>query len=173
MTKKLIISIVTLMMLTSCLTTRDDSKPRYSISMDGSLMSDVLASSSWLSYTGVIKEDMEAFYSENPEGEYVLSFNTENNARIRLCDSYYEMKEGSKDQYDFETVEYIDELTQIKDAGYMKEYVYYSFNTGEWEDEPDLRTSNYESWMEMNLPEHEPQTLASVEYIKPETELEQ
>jgi hypothetical protein len=61
--------------------------------------------------------------------------------------------------------QYIEDLIKIRSSNKLNEYVFFSFNPGTWIDEKHFAEEEYIVWMENNLPEHIPLTLASVRKI--------
>ena len=114
--------------------------------------------SAWLSYTSVIRADMDKFYNKNSEGEYTIPFNTELEARNSMIDFYLRVQKDYiiNDQY-------FEDLIKIRSSNKFKEYVFFSFNPGNWINEKNFNEEEYKQWMNNNMPEHIPLTLARVE----------
>jgi hypothetical protein len=136
--------------------------PTYTMELDNSIMDDSRTLASWMSYCGTIERDMEKYDAANPDGTYIKSYAIELEARQGLIKAYTEIGENMNLK-DKRVDVYIGEMMRISEAGYMKEYVYFSFNPGSWELSGNLREAEYREWMQTNLPGHKPLTLGRVE----------
>jgi len=132
------------------------SGPSYTITMSNT-GPDSLVRSAWFSYASHISSDMDKFYKKNPEGEYIIPFLVELEARNKMIDFYLRVQNDRpiNDQY-------IEDMIIIRNAVKFKEYVFFSFNQGYWENENNFEKDEYDQWMESNMPEHVPLTLAHV-----------
>jgi hypothetical protein len=59
----------------------------------------------------------------------------------------------------------MEDLIKIRNAKLFNEYIFFSFNPGNWINEANFQEGPYKEWMENNMPEHIPLTLAYVEKI--------
>ena len=143
-----------------CATKLPPSKWRYSITMDRSVMSNPYGQGVWLSYIAQIRADMDNFYDDNPEGEYIIPFNVELNARESMIDSYLRAQRelAVNDSY-------VEDLIKIRTANLLAEYVFFSFNPGSWVNENNFQEQRVKEWLNNNMPEHKPLTLAKIERI--------
>jgi hypothetical protein len=135
------------------------SKGKYELNLDSSI-SNPFVQAAWMSYTAPIRADMDKFYTENPEGEYIIPYDVEINARNSMIDFYLRVQ---KDQNIND--QYIEDLIKIRSSNKLNEYVFFSFNPGNWIDEKHFNEEEYIDWMENNMPEHIPLTLVSVKKI--------
>lgn len=151
--------------LISTVEAKSKKKAEYTIVIDQSLYGNSekksLALASWFSYAGIINSDLEVFSKENPGTEYIRSYETELKARKHMIDSYQQMFTNMKLQ-ETDKDEYLEEVKKISDSGFIQEYVFYSFNKYNWQVPEGLREKDYQEWMQSNLPNHQPQTLADV-----------
>jgi len=113
-----------------------------------------------MSYTAPIRADMDKFYSENSTGEYKITYNVELNARNSLIDFYLRVKKD----YNINDP-YIEDLIKIRSLNKLNEYVFFSFNPGNWVSIGNFNEDAFKIFMKSNLPIHIPLTLASVERI--------
>jgi hypothetical protein len=111
----------------------------------------------WLAYTFVIRNDMYAFYTKNPSGEYVIPYNVELDARNNLINFYLNEKSEQEIHDDF-----IEDLVKIRSSNMLNEYVFFSFNPGSWTNDNNFDEARFAAWMKSNLPAHVPLTLATV-----------
>lgn len=152
------LSLFLIMIFFSC-ASAPATKGKYAITID-SAVNNPFVQSVWLGYTAHIRADMEAFYKNNPEGEYIKSYNAEKIARNSMIEMYLRIqKEQSIND------EYIEDLIKIRSADMFDEYVFFSFNTGNWNNEKNFQESKYKEWMANNLPNHKPLTLAKIEKL--------
>jgi len=134
----------------------------YRMTFDPSI-DDEYVQGAWMSYTVPIRNDMFQYYKKNPKGDYITPFNVEITARNNLINFYSNVqKEYDIDIYDT----YIEDLIKIRDSGNLNEYVFFSFNPGNWTNNKDFDKDSYTQWMNNNMPFHIPLTLAHVEKIK-------
>jgi hypothetical protein len=133
-----------------------------SINLDSSIMSNDASLASWMGYAIIIADEMENFYEENPNGIYIIPFDIELLARESMIELYLDLKNNQKINEEYL---YVEELILIKNANYLKEYVFFSFNPGTWINNDNLIEKNYFDWKNNNIPEHKPLILA---YIKKE-----
>jgi len=152
-------TLLCFILVSSCTTTNKTPKNRYRITIDSSI-SDPFVRSAWMSYTGQIRADMEKFYIKNPEGEYIIPFKIELNARNSMIDFYLRVQKDYKI-----SDSYIEDLIKIRSSNKVSEYVFFSFNPGSWVNENNYNEKNYTDWMKSNMPEHTPKTLARIEKI--------
>jgi hypothetical protein len=135
------------------------SRGKYRIVFDSEI-SNPFVQSVWFSYIAPIREDMDEFYGENPEPEkeYSIPYKVEVDARNRMIDFYLHVQNEYKisDQY-------LEDLMQIRSSNKLNEYVFFSFNPGNWINENKFNEEEYKLWMENNMPAHVPLTLVYIE----------
>jgi hypothetical protein len=134
---------------------------RFQIRLDHSQNSSPYVQSAWISYTSHISDDMGKYYALNPDGDYTVPFYTELRARNSLVDFYLKVRKDYN-VYD----KYIEDMIKIRNAKFFTEYVFFSFNPGTWAEEVSFEEDAYRKWLNENMPEHVPLTLASVERIE-------
>jgi hypothetical protein len=118
------------------------------------------AQAAWIAYTAPIRTDMFQYYKKNPNGNYIIPYNVEINARNSLMDFYLRV------QRDYEIYDsYIEDIIKIRDLYKLDEYVFFSFNPGNWNNDKNFEKNTYTQWMKENMPNHVPLTLARVEKI--------
>ncbi len=137
--------------------------PAYTLSFDKPLYDkdNTVSLSTWMSYTAYIRSDMDAFYKATPDGQYHKKYMTEYEARLSMIEFYQKIRKDPNFK-NMKGNQYIDEMIQIKDAGYFKEYVYFSFNDNTWEMPDGLDKEKYDEYMKSSLPNHKGLTLATV-----------
>jgi hypothetical protein len=113
----------------------------------------------WLMYAIEIAGRMQNYYKEYPNGSYFISFEDELSARNVMINAYLILKNRREIQNQYL---YIEEMIQIKNAGYLEEYIFFSFNSGTWTNDRGLIETNYKDWIHVNIPNHRPITLAFV-----------
>ena len=135
------------------------SKRRYSIIINPAVTNSFVQSA-WLSYTAHIRADMDKYYNNNQEGEYIIPFDVELDARNSMLDFYLRVQKDYRIND-----EYIEDLLKIRASNLLAEYVFFSFNPGNWINENNFQEEKYREWMDNNMPGHIPLTLARVERI--------
>jgi len=132
------------------------SRYRYSITLDSSIKNPFIQSA-WVSYSTPIRDDMDKFYFQNPNGDYIVPYDIELNARNNMIDFYLRVKKdyAINDNY-------IEDLIKIRSSNMLKGYVFFSFNHGNWTNVENFQEEIFTEWMKNNLPEHIPLTLASI-----------
>jgi hypothetical protein len=106
---------------------------------------------------------MEKYYQENPNGEYIIPYDVENEARRYMVFFYVVSKEKNSEIND----SYMEDLIKINEAGLFDEYVFICFNPGfwgkpYWTTDKDLKIEEFGNWMRNNLNDHIPLTLVYV-----------
>jgi hypothetical protein len=145
-----------------------ESKAKYRVTLDASISNSYIQSA-WLSYIAPIRGDMDKFYSENPEGEYTVPYNIEVDARNSMADFYLRVQKENNLEKIFGVAfindQYIEDLIKIRSSNKLNEYVFFSFNPGNWINDKNFNEEEYNNWMENNMPAHIPLTLAYIEKI--------
>ena len=167
-TSNFYILFVLLIFMQGCMQTNirestPESKTMYKLILDTSLLeqsNEVFAA--WLAYGGTRSVwANEGFYDANPKAKaYKYTFKEELKARETLFNLWNEFKEKEHTL----TNEYLDELLKVGLAGYIPEYVWYYYNTPDWE-KPSikLRMNKFIQWKNQYLVNHIPQTLATIQ----------
>ena len=106
---------------------------------------------SWVSYSLARSTCQLQIGGDNPARE--SSFECELTARRLLLDTWLEQKAENPMLQD----DYLDELSSIQAAGYLREYVARYFRKRHWESPRDLDMSAFKKWRRTNLPGHKPQ----------------
>jgi len=94
------------------------------------------------------------FYERAPKGSaYRYTFEEELDARDGLAGLWAEMraKESVSDSY-------LDEVSQVQRAGFMKEYVWHCVPHPAWAAPPGLRSAEFSTWLAEKLPQHRVET---------------
>jgi hypothetical protein len=143
-------------LIISCVST---GSVRYRITFDSSI-EDPFIQSVWMAYSSHIANDMVRFHGRNPKRDYITPYNTELNARHSLIDFYLQLQS----EYEIHD-DYIEDLIKIRSSNVFNEYVFFSFNPGNWVKGNNLQEAYYIQWMENNLPDHIPLTLAHVQKL--------
>ena len=114
------------------------------------------AMSAWIGYGGSLISSIE-------DGHKRDCFDTELKAREFMVDFWLKVKEEKH------TDTYIEELVKVRDASYLREYVWTFFRTPAWGAPPDgLKLVEFWNWRADHLRGHRPQTLAAIKLPKPE-----
>lgn len=118
-------------------------------------------SAAWLGYAmsrGIWIKDH--FTSEDIKNNaYTYSFDEEVEGRQGMAQIWMEFKEKTPQLTDA----YLDKNLAVRDAGFMREYVWVYRKDPSWTTEPEgLRLEEFKTWQESNLADHTPQTRASV-----------
>ena len=78
------------------------------------------------------------------------------------------INDTKKDSDEKPISQFVKDLNKISEAGFLNEYIFYSYRHRNWFLEPNLRTEAYNNWMEQNLKNHVPSEMgASVENLIP------
>ena len=161
MKKTFVIVFLLLILMTffGC-TTTSSTKGKYAITIDPSVKNP-FAQSIWFGYISYFKRDMDVFYKNNPEGIYSKPYNIEVDARNSMIEMYLRIRK----EREFQDV-YIEDLIKIRNSNMLNEYVFFSFNTGNWNNDENYQEDKYIKWMKNNLPNHIPLTLAKIEKVE-------
>jgi hypothetical protein len=157
--KKTSIIILTFLIIIAVSGCRSTGAGTYRMTLDTSI-DDQFVQVAWIAYTAPIRDDMFQYYKKNPNGNYTIPYDVEINARNSLMD-FYLLVQKEREIYD----NYIEDIIKIRDSGKLNEYVFFSFNPGNWIDKNFGRDA-YTDWMKKNMPDHIPLTLAHVEKIE-------
>jgi len=153
----LFLSAITITLVFSCATTGAGT---YRLTLD-SAIDDPFIQGAWLSYAAPIRDDMLKYYKKNPNGEYIIPYNVEMDARNSLMNFYLRAKKDYK-IYD----SYIEDIIKIRDSSKLSEYVFFSFNPGNWINNRNFNKESYTLWMNENMPRHIPLTLVHIRKIE-------
>jgi hypothetical protein len=116
-------------------------------------------SAAWVTYAGVIRDDMARFYQSNPRSAvYERPLKVEVEARRRMLETWRQLREQRIES----DVDYLDDLARVEDAGYLREYVYVLVSQDHWKEPGDLDRSGFQAWRERELPDHAAQTYGNV-----------
>jgi len=157
MKKAFLLFAITILLVFSCTSTGSGT---YRLTFDPAI-NDPFIQSAWLSYAAPIRGDMFQFYQKNPNGVYIIPYNVEMEARNSLMDFYLRMQ---KDYKIFD--QYIEDIIKIRESSKLNEYVFFSFNKGNWINDMNYDKTSYTRWMNENMPGHIPLTLAHVQRIE-------
>jgi hypothetical protein len=124
-------------------------------------INDQFVQAAWIAYTAPIRTDMLQYYKKNPDGNYITPYNIEIDARNSMMDFYLRVQR-EHEIYD----NYIEDIIKIRDLNKSDEYVFFSFNPGNWNNDRNFDKDAYSDWMKINMPDHVPLTLAHVEKIE-------
>jgi hypothetical protein len=134
----------------------------YIRTYDAGLRTSPAAYGAWTVYCDSIQQDMERFYQSSPDGRYETSFDVEYAARVSLIDAYVERWRAG-DHEPGPSDAYLQELRAIRSAGYLRQYVFFELDPGDWIAPHDLEENDYFSWMKDHHPDHTPRTLGIVQ----------
>lgn len=94
-------------------------------------------------------------------GSTEASFEEEAFARGALADGWKMVKEKHPDAVD----RYLDDLLNVHEASFVREYVWKHLRRREWEPEPEgLRMKEFQLWKKGNLSHHRVKTMAVVRW---------
>jgi hypothetical protein len=115
----------------------------------------------WLGYASARTEWIQTnvLAEEMAQNGYHRAFEEEVAARSSLAKIWKELKSskgGAKDTH-------LDDLLKVYEAGYIREYTWTFLATDEWSQPEGLRLDEFKTWAQVNIPDHEPKTLADVE----------
>ncbi len=117
----------------------------------------------WLFYAGTRAFWMEKkFFEQHPEARsYQHTFVEEVAARGGCTKIWQEIKakDGRQDRY-------LDDLANVDQAGFLREYVWIYFRDSGWSEPTDLRLTEFEQWRRFHLQSHEPETKATAQFSK-------
>lgn len=136
---------------------------KYSVLIDESLQgeeSDPNVGAAWLGYALSHANWIEDNYKDKDLAkDYKLSFDEEVFCRDNLAQIWSELKAkhpGIKDDY-------LDGLLKIRDAGFLKEYIWTFHKQKDWSEPEGLKQKDFNGWMEKNLPGFQPKTLTGLQ----------
>jgi hypothetical protein len=153
----LILTFLTFIVVAGC---RSTGSVTYRLTLDPSI-NDQFVQAAWIAYSAPIRNDIYQYYEKNPKGNYTVPYDVEINARNSLMDFYLRVQ-NEHAIYD----SYIEDIIKIRDSNKLDEYVFFSFNPGNWGNYRKFEKDVYTEWMEKNMPDHVPITLAHVEKIE-------
>ncbi len=119
---------------------------------DRALADDDPVLQSWVSYSLARSACQLQIGGSNPAR--TSSFNCEFTARRLLLETWGEHRMIDPLLED----RYLNELTQIRHAGYLDEYVAHHFRKNHWQLPGDIDTAEYRSWKRSHLHSHKPET---------------
>jgi len=126
------------------------------------------ASAAWLAYIltrqQYIMENLDK-YIEVP-GIISSRFEEELDARSGMLSVWEEIKSNNKSLQN----KYFDDLSKVKNKGFMKEYVWTFHNRDGWEEPKDLKLKQFEIWKKENIPEHKAETQGALGFSRNEKE---
>ena len=138
----------------------------FTLIMDDSLPDKY--SSLWLAYT-IVRANYIIDHNELykiPLGPVTPLFEEEAFSRQHLVTIYNELKESDKSlSYD-----YLEQLSLVDSAGFMKEYVWVFLKQSAWTQPQGLRLNEFNSWTQENLKDHAPQTYGGILAVKKQQE---
>lgn len=103
------------------------------------------------------------FFETYPrEREYRYIFEEEVMAREVLAQVWSELSQKDASIHN----QYLDELVLVFEDDYIKEYVFFYFEDSRWNvDRESLRMIEFKQWAEKNIPQHKPETRATIRDI--------
>lgn len=84
----------------------------------------------------------------------VSDYGCELSARQHLLDTW----EEQRPQHEGVTDAYLDALTGVRDAGFLREYTVHYFGRSDWHVPAELRADDFQRWQQKNLRRHKPKT---------------
>lgn len=116
------------------------------------LTDDDPALQSWVSYSLARSTCQLGIGGDNPARQ--SSYDCELSARHLLLDTWTEKQTNDPTLSD----NYLNELTLIRQAGYLDEYVARHFRRRHWQLPDDVDLRQYRRWQRDSLPDHRPRT---------------
>jgi hypothetical protein len=107
---------------------------------------------SWVSYSLTRSACQLEIGGDNPAR--ASSFDCELLARRHLLETWHEQRAREPDSRST----YLDDLSAVQEAGYLREYVAANFGRRHWRIPPDLDGRGYRAWRHKHLAHHEPVT---------------
>ena len=156
--KKIFIGIIILfsaIFLFNCISS-PASKEKYVMVIDSIFYEPNVSKESWLIYSAKIEEVMKEYYDKNPNGNFIMSFETEMNARRYMMFYYVVNKARNEDSI---IDNYLEEVIKINEADLFNEYVFICFHQENWGRNENLKLEEFRDFMMNNLPNHIPLTL--------------
>jgi hypothetical protein len=131
------------------------------IVLDPATMRDQNAAPVWLGYImarAVYIDKHQGLY-KGQKGTITPRFEEELKARDSAVQIYTELKEKDKSV----SSPYFDDLTEIRKAGFLKEYVWTFLRQSTWSTPPTPdRLALFKEWMDRHLPNHKAETHGSI-----------
>lgn len=81
-------------------------------------------------------------------------------AREKAATAWSELKEKNSDAVEYD----LDIMLRVKDAGFIREFVWHFFKKPDWTIPADLKLENFKEWKEKNIPDYTPATKGSLTY---------
>jgi len=142
--------------------TADKDEPQLAIVIDDSLKDgDPRIIAAWMAYAAALSDWVESNPEQIKDNSHKKTFEEEVAAREMLVDTWKEMRVEAPGTGDT----YLDELTQVKNSGFMREYVRKFLAQDDWKSPGKLRAKEFHSWSKKNIPGHQAQTLASFRIV--------
>ena len=142
--------------------TANKDEPQLAIVLDDSLKNgDPRIIAAWIAYASALSDWAETNPEQIKDNSHKKTFEEEVAAREMLVDTWQEMRveePGTGDTY-------LDELTQVKNSGFMREYVRKFLTQDDWKSPGKLRAKEFHSWSKKNIPDHQVQTLANFQIV--------
>jgi len=92
----------------------------------------------------------------------IPTFDEEVHARAATLKTYRALQEGDPDL----DVPYFNTLSNVADAGFLREYVWIYLHQPSWTQMPNsLNVTEFDQWRESNLKNHKPETEGSIRFI--------
>jgi len=138
---------------------RQSKKPKYSINLHGSIRNATIAAA-WTTYAGTkALLRMGEYVKLHPESQgHDSAFDEECYARDALAEFWVAQK-----QEDHRTDAYLHLLADVRDAGFIREYVWRFAREPAWPEPDGLKTEAFDAWCAgKGLSEHRPLTLAFI-----------
>lgn len=91
------------------------------------------------------------------QGEYLDSFERELRARAKALELWQHGKREGSQSFPAESCvdSSLDAMLEVRDAGFLREYVWSNYAKDYWERPPGLRLDAYLKWSRAELPEHD------------------
>jgi len=160
-----ILVLAVLIITGGCATTPKTKEEREcEIILDSSLPADVNLVAAWSAYASARAQWYEEkFFETHPsEREYRHTFEEEIFAREVLARIWSELSQKDASIHN----QYLDELVLVFENDYLKEYVFFYFEDSRWNvDHKGLRMIEFIQWAEKNIPQHKPETRATIRDI--------
>ena len=145
MYKNLIILILGMLIIAGC-NSSNLRQQNITILVDKEIQRDKNVGAAWLGYGLALAN----WCRENKSKED--TFEREVYARTKLARIWTELLESGAAKPDAA----LDDLKEVEDAGFMKEYVWYYLKKPTWTEPDSLRMERFFEWRDENIPKHKP-----------------
>jgi hypothetical protein len=110
----------------------------------------------WLAYAASLGQ----WDDQNDNKNGINLYEREVYAREKAAIVWSELKQKQSDATEYD----LDTMLKVKDAGFMREYVWYFLRKSDWSIPKELNLEGFNKWKEENIPNYQPTTKGSLTY---------